>query len=188
MNNNGGKGIHTGRGLWRMHPHVRTDNQLTFGERAADIMRNAFGSWMFVGSFLAFVAVWMLLNTVVLHGGFDRYPYILLNLSLSMMAGLQGALILIAAKRADRVAAEQSIAHYTETSKMDKLLTENNDMTAQIKEATALLEDLQSDVHAILRALNLESAIRTTPPAPMTAILGKEIERGNADPNPPSAS
>jgi uncharacterized membrane protein len=183
-----GKGIYTGRGLWRMHPHVRTDNQLTFGERAADIMRNAFGSWAFVGSFLGFMAIWMLLNTVVLHGGFDHYPYILLNLSLSMMAGLQGALILIAAKRADRVAAEQSIAHYTETSKMDELLTENNDMTAQIKEATALLEDLQSDVHAILRAINVKSAIATAPPAPMTAVLGEEIQRGNTDSNPPSAS
>lgn len=167
MSKNGGKGIYSGRRLWTVHPHVRSDSQLTFGEKAADVMRNAFGSWAFVGSFLTFMAIWMLLNTVVLHGGFDRYPYILLNLSLSMMAGLQGALILIAAKRADRVAAEQAVAHYTETTKIDELLTENNDMTAQIQVNTAQLADLQGDVHAILAALN----VKVHPPAPVQQVF-----------------
>lgn len=154
MSKNGWKGIYSGRRLWTVHPHVRTGTQLTFGEKAADVMRNAFGSWAFVGSFLTFMALWMVLNTVVLHGGFDKYPYILLNLSLSMMAGLQGALILIAAKRADRVAAEQALAHYTETSKIDELLSENNEMTAKIQQNTGQLSDLQGDVHTILSLLH----------------------------------
>lgn len=125
--------VKNGGRLWDRHPHVRTGDQLSFGERAADVMRNAFGSWAFVGSFLGFMAVWMLLNSIFLgHGGFDRYPYILLNLCLSMMAGLQGALILIAAKRADRVSAEQALAHYQETGKIDALLTTNTDMTKEI--------------------------------------------------------
>jgi hypothetical protein len=119
----------SGRHLWDYHPHVRSHDQLTFGEKSADVMRNAFGSWAFVGAFLLFMAVWMVFNTVVLKHlglkGFDPYPYILLNLALSMMAGLQGALILIAAKRADRVAAEQATAHYAETSKLDELLATN---------------------------------------------------------------
>lgn len=192
---NGWKGIYSGRRLWTVHPHVRTGTQLTFGEKAADVMRNAFGSWAFVGSFLTFMALWMILNTVVLHGGFDRYPYILLNLSLSMMAGLQGALILIAAKRADRVAAEQALAHYTETSKIDKLLSENNEMTANIQQNTAQLADLQVDVHTILSLLHAllavpgggggvggELHITVTPGKVDSFTVGKEDpDDGNAD-------
>lgn len=145
-----GKKIKTGEPLWRHHPLVRTGSQLTFGERAADVMRNAFGSWTFVGSFLGFMAVWMVANTLLLgHSGFDKYPYILLNLCLSMMAGLQGALILIAAKRADRVSAEQAVAHYAETSKLDELQTLNNAMTGRIEEATKLLAEIHRHVSAL---------------------------------------
>ncbi len=92
----------SGEHLRDRHPHVRSGNELTFGERAAHVMRNGFGSWAFVGAFLVFMAAWMAFNSVVLRGhAFDKYPYILLNLALSMLAGLQGALLLIAAKRAD---------------------------------------------------------------------------------------
>lgn len=140
----------SGHELWQRHPHVRSGDQLTFGERAADVMRNAFGSWAFVGGFLLFMAIWMILNSVLLGSrGYDRYPYILLNLCLSMMAGLQGALILIAAKRADRVAAEQATAHYAETAKLDELQTQNNAMTARIEEATGLLAEIHQHVTAL---------------------------------------
>lgn len=131
---------------WRHHPHVRSGTDLTFGERAADVMRNAFGSWAFVGSFLLFMAAWIALNVKLAGGAFDKFPFILLNLGLSMMAGLQGALILIAAKRSDRVAAEQALAHYTETSKLDDLLTANNEMTTRIEAATGLLREIHRHV------------------------------------------
>ena len=83
--------------------HQRQAATLTPGQRAADILRNAMGSWPFVGLFLAFMAVWALANTFLV--GWDRYPFILLNLFLSMLAGLQGAILLIAAKRQDGIAA-----------------------------------------------------------------------------------
>ena len=84
--------------------HERHAETLTRGERAADLMRNVMGSWLFVGSFLGVMAVWAALNTV---GGatWDPYPFILLNLFLSMLAGLQGAILLIAARRQDAIAA-----------------------------------------------------------------------------------
>lgn len=124
--------IKHGGHLWERHPSVRARDELSFGERSADVMRNAFGSWAFVGGFLAFMAIWMVVNTAILGPrGFDKYPYILLNLSLSMMAGLQGALILIAAKRADRVAAEQATAHYAETVKLDALVTDTYSLQQQ---------------------------------------------------------
>ena len=157
----------SGHELWKRHPHVRTGSQLSFGERAADVMRSAFGSWTFVGAFLAFMAVWMVVNTVLLGSrGWDRYPYILLNLALSMMAGLQGALILIAAKRADRVSAEQATAHYAETTKLDALQTQNNEMTARIEQATGLLGEIHRHVTALAPhagTFDPEPAVRVEP-------------------------
>lgn len=138
------KGIKAGQKLWARHPHVRTESELTLGERAADVMRSGFGSWTFVFSFCVFLGAWMALNSLVIphmeHGkGFDPYPYILLNLCLSCLAALQGAFILIAQKRADRIAAEQALSHYADTKKIDQLLAENTQMTTRIDGNTALV-------------------------------------------------
>jgi uncharacterized membrane protein len=148
--------VNVKRGDWTKHPHVRSGDQLSFGERAADVMRSAFGSWAFVGGFLAFMALWMVLNSPLGPHVWDRYPWVLLNLGLSMMAGLQGALILIAAKRADRVSAEQATAHYAETSKLDELLTQNTDLTAQIAKQTCRLDDIHAGLAAITRQVTPE--------------------------------
>ena len=85
--------------------HEKQKEGLTKGERAADIMRNGMGSWPFVGGFIGFMMVWAAINTWALaSNAWDPYPYILLNLFLSMLAGLQGAILLIAAKRQDAIA------------------------------------------------------------------------------------
>src|SRR6476661_1311413 len=68
---------------------------LTRGQRAADLMRNGMGSWPFVGGFITFMLIWAAINTWALAtNSWDPYPYILLNLLLSMLAGLQGAILL----------------------------------------------------------------------------------------------
>jgi uncharacterized membrane protein len=85
--------------------HKKQTEKRNRGERAADVLRNGMGSWKFVLSFLGFMALWAVLNAVVLGNGWDPYPFILLNLILSMLAGLQGAILLIAAKRQDAIAA-----------------------------------------------------------------------------------
>ena len=85
--------------------HTQHRENLTRGERAADLLRNGMGSWTFVGGFVFFMIAWAIMNTLVLTSGWDPYPYILLNLFLSMLAGLQGAILLIAAKRQDSIAA-----------------------------------------------------------------------------------
>jgi len=84
-----------------MNWHARHKSSLTFGQRAADVMRNGMGSWPFVLVSLIFLAAWMRWDA----WGVDVFPWILLNLLLSCVAALQGAVLLIAAKRADEVAA-----------------------------------------------------------------------------------
>ncbi|MEI8269225.1 MAG: DUF1003 domain-containing protein [Acidimicrobiaceae bacterium] len=95
--------------LWKHHRGVRSGDELSFGERAADVMRNGMGSWGFVFSALGFLAIWMLYNG---HHGFDPYPFILLNLLLSCLAAMQGAILLIAAKRADQISSELALHTY----------------------------------------------------------------------------
>ncbi|MET3934448.1 DUF1003 domain-containing protein [Arthrobacter sp. OAP107] len=93
--------------------HDRHKASLTKGQRAADIMRNGMGSWPFVGGFIGFMIIWATINTWALATkAWDPYPYILLNLLLSMLAGLQGAILLIAAKRQDAIAAAMAQHDY----------------------------------------------------------------------------
>ena len=102
--------------------HDDHKDSLTIGERAADVMRNAMGSWAFVGAFIGFMILW-----ATLHGlgvvSFDPFPFILLNLFLSMLAGLQGAILLIAAKRQDAIASAMA-QHDYETNLASKALLE----------------------------------------------------------------
>ena len=111
--------------------HARHKEGLSRGERAADVLRNGMGSWTFVGLFVAFMAAWAAFNSYVLAAdAWDPYPYILLNLFLSMLAGLQGAILLIAAKRQDAIAAAMA-RHDYETdvqskSELDRLTAINN--------------------------------------------------------------
>jgi len=93
--------------------HTRHKSSLTKGERAADLLRNGMGSWPFVGGFIFFMVLWAGVNTFALASrAWDPYPYILLNLFLSMLAGLQGAILLIAAKRQDAIASAMAQHDY----------------------------------------------------------------------------
>jgi uncharacterized membrane protein len=71
----------------------------TFGHRAADAVARIGGSWGFVLGFIAMLLLWAVVNSVVLAGGFDPYPYILLNLVLSCIASIQAPIILMSQSR-----------------------------------------------------------------------------------------
>ena len=103
-------------------PRCAASDQLTLGERAADRMRNGMGSWAFVFAALAFLAVWMLFNAVRGHSRFDPYPFILLNLVLSCLAAMQGAILLIAAKRSDQISAELAQHDYDTDCRAEELI------------------------------------------------------------------
>jgi uncharacterized membrane protein len=126
--------------------HDQHMQHLTRGERAADRMRNFMGSWGFVGGFLLFMALWATANS--LTRGWDPYPYILLNLFLSMLAGLQGAILLIAAKRQDAIAAALA-KHDFDTNiaakkDIEVLLAINQRQLQMIEDLTTVLHRLDS--------------------------------------------
>jgi uncharacterized membrane protein len=89
-----------------------SDAGATLGQRAADAVAKFGGSWTFIAIFATTLVVWIGANSLILvqyDKGFDPYPYILLNLFLSMLAAIQAPIILMSQNRQgekDRLNAE----------------------------------------------------------------------------------
>ncbi|MFC4311354.1 DUF1003 domain-containing protein [Steroidobacter flavus] len=81
-------------------PNRRLDAEATFGDRLADRVAGFGGSWAFIVGFIVFLACWAAFN---LLAGKDRapdpYPFIFLNLILSMLAALQAPIIMMSQNR-----------------------------------------------------------------------------------------
>lgn len=78
------------------------DDQLTVGQRLADKVAAFGGSWTFIIIFASILLAWVILNSVILAADkktFDPYPYILLNLVLSMLAAIQAPIIMMSQNR-----------------------------------------------------------------------------------------
>ena len=80
------------------------DATATRGQRAADAVAAFGGSWIFITCFIVVMVVWVSLNSLILatySKAFDPYPYILLNLFLSMLAAIQAPVIMMSQNRQD---------------------------------------------------------------------------------------
>jgi uncharacterized membrane protein len=124
-------------------------------------MRNMMGSWPFVFSFFAIMIVWAVVNTLlfehILHRkAFDPYPYILLNLFLSMLAGVQAAALLIAAKRADAISSEVALHTASNTDDIKTLISENTVLTSEVKKNTDLLDEIHRHLANIGKKLGAD--------------------------------
>ena len=92
--------------------HREFEESLTIGQRLADRIAVFGGSWTFIIIFLSLMLGWIVLNTLLLTRvgkPFDPYPYIFLNLILSMLAALQAPVIMMSQNRhaaKDRLAAQ----------------------------------------------------------------------------------
>src|SRR5438270_2528571 len=90
--------------------NVEEAAQLTFADRAADLIAEFGGSWKFIIAAVFFFNVWVLINTWLLaDSGFDPYPYLLLSTSVNMLGVLQAPIILMSQNRQshkDRLRAE----------------------------------------------------------------------------------
>jgi uncharacterized membrane protein len=150
--------------MWGRHPGVRHEDQLTLGERAADALRSSMGSWPFVFGALIFLAVWMLGNR---NRGFDPYPFILLNLVLSCLAAMQGAILLIAAKRSDQIASELAQHDYQTDQEAARRIELVHDRIEQLAQQA---ERVGRENQELIRQLVAELAARR--PAPGEAGAG----------------
>lgn len=127
---------------WQEHPATSkfAGKRRSFGEVAADAIRNGMGSWTFVFVALAFLGVWIFFNR---GDGFDPYPFILLNLVLSCVAALQGAILLIAAKREDQINSALAVHTY-------QIDQESLEITREIRDLSRRIKQLTVEVHSIV--------------------------------------
>lgn len=138
---------------WHRHHGVRTGDQLTLGERAADKMRNGMGSWAFVFGSVAFLGAWMCINR---NTGFDPYPFILLNLLLSCVAALQGAILLIAAKRSDQISSELAQHDFETDCQSRELLAALQADFADLTRQHALQNQQLAEALALLKTVAVQ--------------------------------
>ena len=100
-----GRQFHSSQQLVRLranrHPNEVIEKDATFGERIADRVAGFGGSWTFIITFAILMAVYMVLDSTLGKRGWDPYPYILLNLFLSMLAAIQAPIIMMSQNRQD---------------------------------------------------------------------------------------
>jgi len=84
------------------HPNEVIEEQATFGERIADGVAGFGGSWTFIIIFALVMSVYAAVNVVLGHKAWDPYPFILLNLFLSMLAAIQAPVIMMSQNRTDK--------------------------------------------------------------------------------------
>jgi len=86
--------------LLARNPEAELQSTLTMGQRVADRVAGFGGSWTFVGVFALVLLLWIGVNSVLLiRRPFDPYPYILLNLVLSVLAAIQAPVIMMSQGR-----------------------------------------------------------------------------------------
>jgi uncharacterized membrane protein len=135
--------------LWHRHPHVRSGDQLSVGERAADVLKRAFGSWTFMISLNGFILCWVLLNSIgIVH--FDVYPYIALNLVLSWLAAQQGGALQIAANRGDRISSEVAMSTHDNGEKILNISTQVLALNQQQMTLLTELRELRALVNTVV--------------------------------------
>jgi uncharacterized membrane protein len=89
------------RGRAARNPNEIIEAEATFGERVADRVATFGGSWTFIITFLFLLVVYSAVNVALGRRAWDPYPFILLNLLLSMLAALQAPVIMMSQNRQD---------------------------------------------------------------------------------------
>ena len=125
--------------------NVEYEKELTFGERLSDQIAGFAGSWWFIAAFSGLIFLWVVLNTYVfIAHPYDPYPYILLNLVLSVLTALQAPVIMMSQNRQeirDRLHAERDyrVSIHTELEihrlhqKIDHLLASQGQRLLEIQ-------------------------------------------------------
>ena len=130
------------------NPNVVIEEKETAGERIADRVASFGGSWTFIIIFAMFLGVWITLNALAHHFfpkfEWDQYPYILLNLFLSMIAAMQAPVIMMSQNRQDKKDRVRSELGFDVTVRSE---SEIQALTRRIAE----LHDKLDDVDCLLR-------------------------------------
>jgi CRP/FNR family transcriptional regulator, cyclic AMP receptor protein len=125
------------------NPNEEIKETLSFGDRVADKIAEFGGSWGFILSFGAFMAVWISINAFQLIAKpFDEFPFILLNLMLSTVAALQAPVIMMSQNRAQKKDRLKADLDYQVNVKSELMLQQLHKKMDQIRnEEIRLIHD-----------------------------------------------
>jgi CRP/FNR family cyclic AMP-dependent transcriptional regulator len=133
------------------------EEKMTVGQKVADKVASFGGSWTFIFLYGGGLLLWISINTFILArlgkgpdgAQWDPYPYILLNLMLSMTAALQAPIIMMSQNRAgekDRLAAEQDFKVNLKSELMlEELVRRDRERTTQLDELVRSVEALRTN-------------------------------------------
>src|SRR5438445_4028374 len=100
-----GRQFHAAQQLVRVratrNPNEVIEQDMTFGERIADIVARFGGSWTFIITFALVFGLYISANVILRRSAWDPYPFILLNLFLSLLAAIQAPVIMMSQNRQD---------------------------------------------------------------------------------------
>jgi uncharacterized membrane protein len=136
----------------------------TLGERVADRVAAFGGSWPFIGLFGLFLVAWVLLNsTLLVQKPADPYPFIFLNLLLSMLAAIQAPVIMMSQNRLSKHDREVAEHDYEVNLKAEIEILGLHDKLEQLRvgQIEALLRGQQEQLELLRRMLEAR-----TPPTP----------------------
>jgi CRP/FNR family transcriptional regulator, cyclic AMP receptor protein len=101
-----GRQFHSAQQLVRLraarNPNAVIEEEETLGERVADAVAAFGGSWSFITIFMMVLVVYSVINVMLGQSAWDPYPFILLNLFLSMLAAIQAPVIMMSQNRQDK--------------------------------------------------------------------------------------
>lgn len=128
---------------------METVDERTFGEKVSDAVAKFGGSWKFIFAGMAIIVVWVSLNRFCILS-FDDYPYILLNLFLSLIAAFQAPFILMSQRRCE---VKQDLIYRSLFREIKELVEADLSLEHEIMERNKKLERELRVVKKLLRRL-----------------------------------
>lgn len=136
-------------------PDRRLEEQLTFGERIADRVARLGGSWTFIAIFCLCLLAWVAVNLYFARAAFDPYPFIFLNLLLSMLAALQAPVIMMSQNRQAFIDRQMAVHDYEVNLKAEiEIMALHEKMDAlRTEQLAALIRQQQEQIDLLARLL-----------------------------------
>jgi CRP/FNR family cyclic AMP-dependent transcriptional regulator len=140
------------------NPNEVIEEDATVGERVSDGVARFGGSWSFIITALIILSIYVTINVILRKSAWDPYPFILLNLFLSMLAAIQAPVIMMSQNRQDKKDRVRGELDYEVNRRAER---EIQSVTHKLN----VLDDKMGDVAEFLRRhVDLVSGANTTPP------------------------
>jgi len=160
-----GRQFHASQQLVRLramrNPNEVIDRGATFGERIADLVAGFGGSWTFIITFLVSLVIYSAINVYLRTKAWDPYPFILLNLILSMLAAIQAPVIMMSQNRQDTRDRLRSELDYDVNRRAE---TEIQGLAQKLNHVNDKIADLEDFLHSRINLTGSKNNRAAEPP------------------------